>query len=509
MNPLAHFAIGSDCLLLFIAGTLVFLLLPASFSNCSAFGVSDIEAVEDLNQEYTAEKTQMKREELSTFCFKIPVSPGTLTSEKVSNYTNCKTIIIREQGILDVADGALTALVNVEKLEINFNHLETIRRGMWHGLHSLTWLSLHKDNIVNLEPHAFAEIPELTRLTLSGNDISEIRSDIWETDNKLNYLGLHNNTIPNLSPGVFKKLQNLRSLDLSGNLLMAIDSSTFEGLGLYHLYLDRNRLTELRTDMWQGLDRNELAILSIESNLIQHIESQCFGSLPNLVSLFLSHNPLDQITAEIFDKTSLSSLHLISTGLTKLNTGLFLDSLSSLESLNLNENDIELTPDSFQGLKNLRTLHLENCEISEIRARFWNGLESLFDIYLGNNRINSIPSGAFQNLHNVRKLYMESNNIQKLKPHALTGLKSIQGIDLKHNELSTLDQNIFNPDDFPETDGHPSTLQLGLAGNPIQCDGSLSWMIGQKWLDPWELKQATCADHPDMTLHTYLQCYTC
>ncbi len=494
---------------MFIAGGLLFLLLAVGSTKCRSSAVKDIEAVENLSHEYTAEKTQMKRGEQSTLCFRIAVLSGIVTPEKVSNYTHCKAIKIRGQGILDVEDGALTSLENVERLEINFNHLETIRRGMWHGLQKLTDLNLYENHIVKVEAHAFAEIPELSHLTLSGNEISEIRPDMWEEDNKLYSLSLYNNSIRNLSPGVFGKLKHLRTLDISGNLLMDIESGTFEGLGLNNLYIRRNRLTELRADMWQGLDRKMLGILSVENNLIQHIENQCFSSLPQLGSLFLSHNPLGQITIEMFDKTSLRFLYLISTGLTKLNRGLFVDSLSSVEDLRLDDNDLELTPDIFQGLTDLTFLHMKNCNISDIRPEFWNGLESLMFLYLGQNRIESIRSRTFQNLHGVHKLDLEANQIRYLEPQSLSGLRRITNLNLKHNDLSTLNQDIFNADDFPDTDGHPFMLNLDLEGNPIICDQALDWMIGQDWLSQWYLSKVTCADHPDMTLQEYLKCYTC
>ncbi len=484
-------------------------MLAAHPTQCSQTVEGDVEAVKELRAEHTAGETQMKRGKPSTRCFDIPVQPGTLTSEKVSNYTHCKDIDIREQGISDIEDGSLAALINAEVLEINFNDLETIRRGMWKGLKRLTELNLYKNNIVNVESHVFAEIPELSRLVLSGNQISEIRSDFWEDNNKISDLSMYNNTIRNLVPGVFKKLKHLRSLDLSGNLLTDIESGTFEGLGLFYLRLDRNKLTELRADMWQGLDPNMLFLLTVENNSIHKIESQCFSALHELGTLYLSSNPLGQISADIFDQTKLRFLYLISTGLTKLNQGTFLGSLSRLEDLRLDDNDLELTPDIFQGLTDLWVLHLENCKISQIQPEFWNGLESLGAIYLGKNRIESIGSGAFNNLRKLYKLDMVSNEIKELRPRALSGLKNLKVVNLEYNDLRTLDQNIFDPHDFPETDGHPSRLHLRLAGNPIQCDGALSWMIGQDWLDPYSMMQVNCADHPDMTLYTYLQCYTC
>ncbi len=486
-------------------------MLAVWSSNCSRTGEDDSQAVKKLRNEYTAEKIQMKRGAPSTYyCDDLPVPPGPLTPEKVSeHYTHCTVIEINEQGISDIEDGSFAELGHVETLKINFNHLETIRRGMWRGLNRLDYLVLSDDGIVNIEPQAWADIPQLDTLQLSGNKISEVRSEFWEGNRRISYLGLYNNSIRSLSPGVFKELGNLRYLSLGGNLLTDIVSGTFHGLGLEKLWLDSNQLTELRADMWQGLDSDTLWNLDVSNNSIWKIEAKCFGSLRGLTSLDLSHNPLRQISVGMFEETRLTTLYLTSTGLTKLNQGIFRGDLSSVNHLHLEHNDLEMTPDMFQGLTNVIALYLENCKISKIRPEFWNGLELLTVLHLKENRLESIGSGAFQNLRRVYKIDIQSNKIKRLAPQAFSGLSRIKDINLKNNELTTLDQNIFDPDDFPNSDGHPSLMFLVLEGNPIECNESLDWMIGQDWLDSWELEQTKCADHPDMTLDSFLQCVSC
>ena len=45
---------------------------------------------------------------------------------------------------------------------------------------------------------------------------------------------------------------------------------------------------------------------------------------------------------------------------------------------------------------------------------------------------------------------------------------------LFYNPLTRLSHTIFNPPDYPLTDGHPRQIQMGLA--LMNCDSSLCWL---------------------------------
>ncbi len=461
------------------------------------------------NKHSTTLRRQMKRRKKNTFCAFLPIQ-GSITKEKLSAYTHCEYISIENQSVSSIENGSFTSAVNLDRMTITGNDLKTIHGGMWNGLDKLTYLSLFKNYIENIRPHTFVYLPEMTELDLSLNQISEIRADIWDENSKLFKLNLRGNKIRTLSPGVFKNLKKLSELDVSENELRDIMSGTFEGLGLFYLKLDSNRLTELRGDMWDGMAYfGTFQMLTITNNLIERIEPGCFSRLNELGYLLLSNNPLGEISAEMFDQTDLGTLDLSFTGLTKFEPGTFMGSLSNLGTLTLNGNDLEMTSDMFQGLGKLMFLNLESAKISEIRPEFWNGLDSLHDLKLSKNSVNILRGGAFQNLHQLGSLYMESNQIEEVESGAFLGLQKIYALNFKDNKLSTVNQDIFDPTDFPDTDGHPRYLTLYLEGNPIQCDPALDWMIEQDWLDRYPMKQAKCADLPDMTLDVYLQCYTC
>ncbi len=461
-----------------------------------------------FGNEGTAGKRHMKRRELDTFCGHIPVR-GSITKEKLSSYTHCEYLSIHNQGVTNIENGSFASLVNLDSMTIEWNNLKTINSGMWYGLHNLTSLNLRRNKIENLGPHTFLYMPEMTNLDLSLNVIHEIRADIWEENSKLLKLDLRGNQIRSLSPGVFRNLKKLHTLVLSENRLSDLVNGTFDGLHIAYLLLDGNRLTELRSDMWNGLASFYFVSLNVANNLIEKIEPRCFSRLRKLTILTLSNNPLGQISAEMFDKTSISTLYLSSTGLTRLDPGIFMGNLSSLHRLTLDGNDLEMTPDMFQGLGQLWFLNLESAGISDIRSEFWNGLDLLYDLKLSKNKVRFVGSGAFQSLATLATLDMEYNGVEVLATGAFSGLWDIYALNFKGNKISTINQDIFDPTDFPASGGHPDEIWLDLEGNPIKCDGNLDWMIGQDWLNSFPLKRAKCVDHPDMTLYVYLQCYTC
>ena len=127
--------------------------------------------------------------------------------------------------------------------------------------------------------------------------------------------------------------------------------------------------------------------------------------------------------------------------------------LISLKVLNLKNNALDnLPPSCFKNLTKLRVLHLQDNGLDSIRGEFWEGLHLLKELYLNGNHITMVHPGGFSHLRHLIKLRLEKNN------------------------LVTLNADVFNPDDYPESDGHPSRLQLSLNQNPLQCNNDLCWL---------------------------------
>ncbi|XP_030277995.1 extracellular matrix protein 2 [Sparus aurata] len=168
-------------------------------------------------------------------------------------------------------------------------------------------------------------------------------------------------------------------------------------------------------------------------NNIRLIAPQAFSGVPNLDTLDLSKNNLDD---EAFSQNPLSSL----TSLKKLN----LDDNQltripalppSLEELKMNSNKLSaLTLHCFTGLTNLLNLELEENLLHEgsVSPQAFRPLERLVELQLDKNHFRSIPLGLPPSLQDLE---MNENLIEEATEEALRGCVHLRVLDLSHNLL--------------------------------------------------------------------------
>ncbi|XP_040906210.1 extracellular matrix protein 2 [Toxotes jaculatrix] len=177
----------------------------------------------------------------------------------------------------------------------------------------------------------------------------------------------------------------------------------------------------------------EATKLDMAENNIRSLTPQAFSGLPNLDTLDLSKNKLDD---ESFSQNPLSNL----TSLKKLNLdGNQLTRIPalppSLEELRINNNKLStLTPYCFKGLMNLLNLELEENTLHEgsVSPLAFRPLEGLLNLQLDNNHFRSIPLGLPPSL---QELEMNKNLIEEVPEKALRGCVHLRVLDLNHNLL--------------------------------------------------------------------------
>ncbi|XP_031172731.2 extracellular matrix protein 2 [Sander lucioperca] len=173
--------------------------------------------------------------------------------------------------------------------------------------------------------------------------------------------------------------------------------------------------------------------LDMAENNIRIIAPQVFSGVPNLDTLDLSKNKLDD---ESFRQNPLSNL----TFLKKLNIdGNQLTRIPalppSLEELKMNNNKLStLSPNCFKGLMNLLNLELEENTLHEgsVSPLAFRPLEGLLDLQLDNNRFRYLPLGLPPSL---QELDMNENLIETVTEEALRGCVHLRVLDLSHNLL--------------------------------------------------------------------------
>ncbi|XP_040009255.1 extracellular matrix protein 2 [Xiphias gladius] len=184
----------------------------------------------------------------------------------------------------------------------------------------------------------------------------------------------------------------------------------------------------------------EATKLDVAENNITSLAPQAFSDLPNLDTLDLSKNKLDD---ESFSQDPLSNL----TNLKKLNLdGNQLTRIPalplSLEELKINSNNLsKLTPCCFKGLMNLLTLELKENSLHEgsVSPLAFRPLKRLLNLQLDNNRLRSLPLGLPPSL---QELKINGNLIEDVPEKPLRRCVHLKVLDLSHNLLH--DQGIIN-----------------------------------------------------------------
>ena len=196
---------------------------------------------------------------------------------------------------------------------------------------------------------------------------------------------------------------------------------------------------------------------SIQARVTQ--ESSDFGYLTGLKTLDLSDSNISELK-----NFNLNGLY----------RALFED-LGNLETLNLNNNKLELVVDNFDNtlsidanvfeplvnLKNLYLLINQLGEGEELPSVFFQDLSSLEALDIGDNIISTLPNGIFSPLSNLELLNLNSNEFPTLPLSIFGGLQKLKFLTLYNNDFAV--QEGIPPGVFHGLTG----LQiLDLSGNP-------------------------------------------
>ncbi|XP_074925109.1 uncharacterized protein LOC116822520 isoform X1 [Chelonoidis abingdonii] len=269
-------------------------------------------------------------------------------------------------------------------------------------------------------------------LNLSNNLLRILTANTFRNLTFLRSLWLDRNNLTFLYPGTFSALSNLRELDLGWNSrLTHLHANTFRGLSnLISLDLASCNIFEIHPLVFSYL--LSLQVLDLTSNNLRYIP-QAFRSLSSLTRLSLERNHIEAIGRDsLKDLKALYELNLRKNRICTIQNDAFA-MLNRLEVLDLGHNHISDLPNQlFSGLIQLKTMHLEANRITRIKCSF-NSLRNLRKLYLNNNHISSISQAAFSNLKNLQFLHLNKNNLSSLPKHLFAELLKLKYVFLSHN----------------------------------------------------------------------------
>lgn len=278
------------------------------------------------------------------------------------------------------------------------------------------------------------------------------------------------------SPELFQSV-TLQWLDVSRNKIHTITDNYFKHLGqLVKLDLSENILTTLPLGIFNGLAM--LQELDLSFNRFQTLPTNIFHELNHLKILSLSYNPLGDYLLQNFTKKStltksLRILRIENTTLTKFTESLSRD-LSNLTELYLSENPLhDLSPMP----SGLQVLDLSGTKITNLNSHILNCPQlKVLRINRAYNLTN-IDEYAFYYLEQIEVLSLQDCIALTSFPDLSFGYEKISEtfpdhtlriLSLERSGLSGLNQSLvhfFN-----------RTSVVALDGNPWNCNCNLEWI---------------------------------
>ncbi len=288
-----------------------------------------------------------------------------------------------------------------------------------------------------------ARIIEITRF----NKVDTLRVESSEMLDKL------------LNSGSLKEFSHIKCLDLSYSPWLRKDK--YDGYIIsYHWYNDKSKIKEISDEIkyFQSLEELNLKSNPLESFPSEILElkklkklnlcNNSFTELPDLSNLRdlellnIRSNSISEIPESIFSLIKLKTLdlgfnHNIKTISNKIHQ------LQHLESLSINQNDIEVLPLEFSQLKNLLLLNVSGNPLKnhlDIIAKLPT-LKSL-DISYNHGEPISIPESMGE-LKLLNYLDISGCNIVEI-PNTIGELKNLEFLNIKNSEVESIDPAIGN-----------------------------------------------------------------
>ncbi|EGW00089.1 Toll-like receptor 12 [Cricetulus griseus] len=410
---------------------------------------------------------------------------------------------------------AFSAFPGLKILGLNL-HLTRLLPGALRGLGQLQKLSFldgpfGKQSLF-IPPDAFGDLISLQRLHISGPCLDkktgiQLPRSLQRLDvvfSCLQDVGELAGMFPDLVQGSSSRDPwSLHMLDLSFNrgLKMARPGS-LQGLQLETLNLDQTRLEASRV---RALGLQKLNVLSAKLTAMAELPAEAVAHF-ELQELNVGNNKIGYISQEALASFhSLKTLHLQSTGLTKLPPG-FLAAMPRLQRLNLAGNQLQsktlcmnatgdvsglmtldlagnglstLPPDTFSCLPHLRELLLQDNQLLSLERQLFQGLQQLETLNLDKNPLLNLVQleELVGELPQLRALQLSRTGLKSLSAAAFQRLGSLRVLVLDNEKDLVLHDSLREYS--PQMPQYIYILQSNLA---CQCANA--------WMEPW-VKQST------------------
>lgn len=279
-----------------------------------------------------------------------------------------------------------------------------------------------------------------TRIMLDGNELTSIEDYTFASFANLTSLHLERNRIENIGPYAFCNT-SISHLFLDDNLLKELPQLECIA-GTLVVFTARNNLIEQldASTFLSGDQQLTLQNLDLSHNRIHEVPANIFARLNSLTSLDLSHNQLSRFPDFhlLSANNSLKELHVAANNLSSLgNTSL--DNFPKLRILDLAYNSLTAIPDLRHIHKNLRSLLINNNNLSTIEGTAFIG-SNLEVLNLGGTNLHGLAPLLPLN-RTLRQLHFSSNDLSGYSSRAmfefLEAMPNLTYVDFQESALTT------------------------------------------------------------------------
>ncbi|CAJ0947717.1 unnamed protein product [Ranitomeya imitator] len=469
-----------------------------------------------------------------------------IQQESFDGLSSLEQLILEKNRIEEIKPGAFSQLGFLSFLNLEDNFLVYLPDMVFQGLLQLKWMSLSKNMISIVSLETFAALPNLKRLSLDHNELQYLPTEAFSRLSgltrlelgwnpmtfiveeaiqmvSLKQLLLNNMALQDVSYKAFEKSKQLSFIDMSNNQIRSIQP--LSGVEqLKRLDLTGNTIIcdcflrpfkewavslRLKVDL---ICAGPTHFLADHLDSLRAIDLKC-GNFPEDIYKItvVTEKPEEKNSCPQSCDCKTDVKHAIceNKSLQEIPTGFHMDTTL----IDLRKNSFRSIPKgSFLDLKNVASLHLQNCEINDIQPGAFIGMINLVYVYLSHNKISSlnpevfqgttkigylfldhnrftnIPKETFKLLPNLFSLHMQKNSIDSLSNNNLLGAQKLRWLYLTGNKINSiapsafrnvkdleqlyLDDNALSEVPTQALKGVPKLTELRLSKNPIKNLGN-------------------------------------
>lgn len=356
---------------------------------------------------------------------------------------------------------------NLEIIDFSENKISKIAPDCFRALSSLRMLDLHQNRLTFI-----GEFPlnsKLETLLLASNRLAKIRDVSAETMPELKILDLKDNKITEFEDCFFT-LTKIHTLDLTNNEFNRLPAELGLMFALKKLMVVGNPLKTIRSEIKNGSTEKLKQYLAALID-VNKVNAQQGLAKANLVKKELTiveeKNDLERI---IRGNISNNSANLLNLKLSNVGKEILL--FENLSSINLSKNALAEFPVILSGLRNLRTLILNDNQIGVMRTNELSGFDTLETLEMQNNKLVSfcddfenyektpVLSGLkfldlsknklaqlsiiFASFPKLDNLCLSFNAIVNIEPLIYQENNTLDTLVLTNNKIETVSENIGN-----------------------------------------------------------------